>query len=78
LELIAKAKAKMLHTELENLLVESVYMEIANCMFEAKEIEEILFSSSIRLCSDSIISKCIGESNDRLYTDPEITFFTVH
>lgn len=41
---------------------------------KAKEIEEILFSNSIRLCSDSIINKRIGESNDRLYTDPEITF----
>lgn len=41
---------------------------------KAKAIKEILFSDSIRLCSDSIIRKCIGESNDRLYTDPEITF----
>lgn len=29
---------------------------------------------SIGLCSDSFISKCIGESDNRLYTEPEITF----
>lgn len=69
----------MLHTELENLLVESVCMEIAHCMFEAKEIEEILFSNSIRLGSivlsvNALVNQMIGciqiqRLHFSLYTD---------
>lgn len=37
----------------------------------------MLLSTSIRLCSDNIISKCIGETNDRLCTDFHCTLMNL-